>query len=410
MKKMILGTVMASLFAGPLWAEKPQADIAILIDTSGSMSSLIAQVRDGLWQTLNGLSKLKKDGKDAELRLALYEYGSGVVSQEANFIQMLTPLTTDHTVVAEKLFATLAKGGTEYSGMAIQMAAIDLKWAENNEAFRSIVIAGNETINQGPVDPLVSAVEAKSKDILVNSIFAGAQTITTFPGGGFGGGFGHCRGFFCPNPTPNPVPTPAPDPEVKPNPIFLEWKAMAEAGGGEALNIDHNQSLPYIESPFDKEIVELTEEVNKTFLPFGENGSTQYQRMIDLDRQVRSSGAGSYMSWGGYRDGNFGGATQANWDLVTASENEEFDLAAVADEHLPKEMQGMSLDEKLAHIAKFAQKRKELEKKIAELKQKRKEFVDQAIADLGDQGEQDFSAAIKEILVKQLKAKGFELQ
>jgi len=171
MKKTM--TAIALLMSANLFA-KPTADIAILLDTSGSMQGLINQVRDGLWQTINGLGEIKKDGEVADLRLALYEYGSGVVSQEANFIQMLAPLTTDHTVIAQKLFATEAKGGTEYSGMAIQMASTDLAFSVDAGDFKSIVIAGNETIYQGPVDPLKAAEDSLSKDILVNSIFAGS--------------------------------------------------------------------------------------------------------------------------------------------------------------------------------------------------------------------------------------------
>ncbi len=87
------------------------------------------------------------------------------------------------------------------------------------------MIAGSETIHQGPVNPLDSLAISLKEDILVNSIFAGSQTLTV---PNFGGVF--CGGFnspFCPNPNPEP---PVVDP--KPNPIFLEWKEMAEAGGG----------------------------------------------------------------------------------------------------------------------------------------------------------------------------------
>ena len=204
----------------------PTADVAIVLDTSGSMQGLINQVRDGLWKTLNSLGELKKDGQKAEVRLALFEYGSGVVNAEANYIQLLTPLTTDHTKLAQALFATKAQGGTEYSGVALKMATENLKWSELSDDFKTIVIAGNETIHQGPVNPLDSAASSVKEDILVNTIFAGSQTFTLFGGfngGGFGGGFcGGVQSPFCPNPNPAPNPTPAPPQDPTPNPIFLE--------------------------------------------------------------------------------------------------------------------------------------------------------------------------------------------
>jgi len=364
------------------------------------MDGLISQVRDGLWKTLNSLGSLQKDGQKARVRLALFEYGSGVVSAEANFIQLLTPLTTDHTLLAQALFATKAQGGSEYSGMAIDMASKNLAWTKELGDFKSIVIAGNETIHQGSLGALEAAKGALDSDILVNTIFAGPQTHLSFPRNG--GGFG-CQ-FFCPNPQ---LPTLPADPQV--NPIYLEWKQMATAGGGEVLNIDHNQSQPYIESPFDKEIVTLTASINETFLPFGKLGQSEYRRMVDLDQNIRNSGSGSYMDWGSYRGGNFGQATQSSWDLVSAIDSEGFDLSAIAESDLPKELQGRTNAQKLVIINSFKNRRASMEEQITELKSKRADFVEEELRSRGDEGEKTFSQAIKAIILKQLQQKGFDL-
>lgn len=395
---------MLTLSAQTMASGIPTADIAILLDTSGSMQGLINQVRDGLWQTLNNLGELKRDGEKARLRLSLYEYGSGSVSAEANFLQQLSPLTTDHTKIAEKLFATKATGSQEYSGTAISMASHDLKWTADSLDFKSIVIAGNETIHQGPIKPLQAAIDAFNKHIIVNSIFAGPQTITR---GGFGGGFGGHGCAFCP-PNPNPNPTPSPDP-VK-NPIFVEWELLAQAGGGETLNIDHNNAIPYVKSPFDERIVEITKEINETFLPFGKNGRDEYDRMLDLDGRIRNSGAGSYMDWGSYRGGNFGSATIAKWDLVTAMEDENFDLSAIPESELPEQLRGLSMKDKKAFIKKFADKRKVLEEEARDLREQRRVFVENELRDRQGQDQQSFADALKAIIVKQLQDKGFELK
>lgn len=421
MKKTTIISLLAALQLGAQAA--PTADIAIALDTSGSMQSLITQVRDGLWKTLNSLGELKKGEEKATLRLALYEYGSGVVSAEANFIQLLTPLTSDHTLLAEALFATKAQGSAEYSGLVIQLANKDLKWAQGLGDFKSIVIAGNETIHQGPVNPIDSAKAAFGDDIIINTVFAGPQTNTpiTFPGGGFGNG--GCRGFFCPNPLPHQPtqpnqPTQPTDPT--PNPIFLEWRELAHAGGGAGLNIDHTKAIPYIESPFDAEIIKLTEAVNETYLPFGEKGASEYQRMRELDRNIRSSGAGTYMDWGGYRDGNFGQVTQSSWDLVSlfsdSLENEEKEkqliqvLNETKDEHLPESIKGKTFEEKLTIVKATFEKRQKLEESITELKEKRRLFVEEELRNLQGEQEKTFAEAIKEVIVRQLEAKGFSVQ
>jgi hypothetical protein len=397
MKKLMSIAMLSLSFAA---FAKPQADIAILIDTSGSMQGLINQVRDGLWTTLNNLGEIKKNGKVADLRFALYEYGSGVVPSEQNYIQMLVPLTSDHTLVAQKLFATQAKGGTEYSGMAIQMAASDLDFSLDAEDFRSIVVAGNETIYQGPVDPITAAKEALKNDILVNTIYAGSQTRQVRRGG-----FGGCGFGFCP-PNQNPEP---PTVETEINPEFAEFKAMATAGGGATLNIDHNNSIPYIESPYDEEIISVTESISETYLPYGSNGQQEYDRMRNLDRQVRGSGAGSYLGWGDYRSGNYGQAATANWDLVSSMREETLDLSQISQADLPENLRGLSETDVLSEIKKVEQKRAALEKKTAELRAKRAEFVASELASRQGEQEVDFSQAIKELLVKQLIEKGFTL-
>ncbi len=394
-KSLLLAGALA--LSSTVYSAAPTADIAILLDTSGSMGSLIGQVRDGLWKTLNSLGSLEKDGQKAEVRLALYEYGSGVVPAEANFIQLLTPLTADHTLLAQALFATKAEGREEYSGKAIDLASKDLAWTKELGDFRSIVIAGNETIHQGSVKPLEAAENALQKDILVNTIFAGPQTRPAFSRCGFGG-------FGCTGHQPPAIPA---DPVV--DPIFLEWKEMATSGGGQVLNIDHTQAQPYIESPFDKEIVSLTASINETFLPFGKLGESEYARMISLDSDIRNSGSGSYMDWGTYRGGSFGQASQSAWDLVSAVDREDFELGTVLDVDLPEALRGKTIEEKLKIIASFKSKREAIEEEIKLLRAKRSDFVAAELLRIGNEGEKTFSDAIKIMLVDQLKKKGFEL-
>jgi hypothetical protein len=399
MKRLTLLTTLGlslSAFSGP------RADISILLDTSGSMGNLIGQVRDGLWQTLNSLSGLKKDGVPAELRLGLIEYGSGVVDGDVNFMQVLTPLTSTHTDIAEKLFATQALGGTELVGTAINLSLGELAWTTEPEDFRAIVVAGNETIHQGEIPAFGMAEKAVAADTIVNTIFAGPQTITHF-GGGFGGGFG-------PSFPVSPGPTePIVKPEPKLNPIFAEWKKLAETGLGEGLNIDISGAMAYVESPFDKEIVSATDSLSSTFLPFGKNGQAEFEKMKKLNSNIKNSGAGSYISWGSYLGGSFSHVSVSSWDLVAASDLKDFDLVKIAEEDLPKKMQGLSLAEKLLIIEKNKTARADINTQIKLLQEKRKKFVDDYIANNANADQQNFAKALKDIIIKQLEAKGFTL-
>ena len=394
MKRLsLLGALGLSLSA----FAAPKADISILLDTSGSMNNLISQVRDGLWQTLNSLGEIKKDGEPAELRLGLIEYGSGVVDGSVNYMQILSPLTTVHTDIAEKLFSTVATGGTELVGTAINLSLDELKWSEEAADFRAIVVAGNETIHQGEIPAFAMAEKAVAADTIVNTIFAGPQTITPFAGGGFG--------FHSNNPSePTPV---KPDPVL--NPIFAEWKKLAETGKGAGLNIDISGAMAYIESPFDAQIVSATDSLTGTYLPFGKDGQAHFEKMKKLNKQIKNSGAGSYISWGSYQGGSFNHTTVSSWDLVAASDLKDFDITKIEDEDLPKVMQGLSSEDKLLVIAYNKAARKDINVNIKKLQEKRKKFVDDYHAANSNTQQQNFAKALKEMIIKQLEAKGFTL-
>jgi hypothetical protein len=156
---------------------------------------------------------------------------------------------------------------------------------------------------------------------------------------------------------------------------------------------------------------------HKTFLPFGKDGETEFNRMITLDRNIRSSGGGSYMDWGNYRGGNFGVRTQSSWDLVSASledGEEKVDMEALLNKltvsELPVVLKGQTIVNQFKIINTFVKKRESLEQQITELRIKRATFVEQELQSSQNEGEITFSDAIRDILVKQLQQKGFTVQ
>ena len=384
---------------------KPTVDIAIALDTSGSMQNLIAQVRDGLWTTLNGLGEIKKDGEVADLRLALIEYGSGVIPGEENFMRILSPLTNQHTEIADKLFATQTTGSEEFVGKAISLATNFLDWSKQSSDFRSIIVAGNETVHQGPVKPFESAKDSSTEGIIVNSIFAGPAVIQKFPHQHFGPGFGNPH---APNPVPAQPEKPS-KPVEEPNPIFSEWQQLAREGNGNSLNIDISNGMVYIDTPFDTQIVTKTDLLSETYLPFGKNGQEEFQKMIDLNKKIKDSGAGSYISWGSYLGGHYSDTATATWDLVTASELEDFDLSSINDEHLPEKMRGLSLSDKQLVIDYNKAARLEINNDIKDLQEKRKKFIEDYNKKNSNDAQGNFAKALKDIIQKQLKNQGFSL-
>jgi hypothetical protein len=75
--------------------KKPLVQIAVLLDTSGSMSGLIDQARAELWAIVNEFIFAKRGGLDPQVQVALYEYGKSALKQDEGYIRQIVPFTTD---------------------------------------------------------------------------------------------------------------------------------------------------------------------------------------------------------------------------------------------------------------------------------------------------------------------------
>ncbi|MCA9793269.1 MAG: hypothetical protein KC910_15775, partial [Candidatus Eremiobacteraeota bacterium] len=101
---------------------KPVIQVAILLDTSGSMSGLIDQAKAELWSIVNALGDARYKGQIPRLEVALYEYGKSSLSPQQGYIRQLSPLTGDLDGLSETLFSLETNGGQEYCAWVIRSA------------------------------------------------------------------------------------------------------------------------------------------------------------------------------------------------------------------------------------------------------------------------------------------------
>ena len=151
----------------------PKIQVALLLDTSGSMDGLLEQAKSQIWKMVNEFATAKLDGKSPDIEIALYEYGKDDYSAASGHLKQILALTTDLDLVSEKLFELKTNGGSEYCGWVIQDAVENLKWSKSNEDLKVIIIAGNEPFTQGPRDYKVTCKQSITNGIVVNTIFCG---------------------------------------------------------------------------------------------------------------------------------------------------------------------------------------------------------------------------------------------
>ena len=317
--------------------KKPLVQIAILLDTSGSMEGLIEQAKSQLWKICNEFIKARQDGVAPEVQVALYEYGKSSLKAETGWIRQIQPLTQDLDKISEELFALRTNGGEEYCGWVIKCAVEELAWNPAADVYKAIFIAGNEPFTQGKVNYAESCKAAITKGIIVNTIHCGSEA----------------------------------------DGVNTKWKDGADLADGKYLVIDQNRAVVSIATPLDKEIATLGVELNKTYLAYGVAGKASASRQVAQDANVAAlaPASGALVQ----RSVAKASANYQNsaWDLVDAAKDRNFEISKLKTEELPVAMQKMDSAERKAFVEKNSQERAELQAKINQLNREREKYVAQ---------------------------------
>ena len=346
---------------------KPRVQMAILLDTSGSMSGLIDQARTELWAIVNEFITAKRDGQAPELQVALYEYGKSSLPSSEGYIRMIAPLTMDLDKISEELFALKTNGGSEYCGWVIQEATAALAWSGAPEDLKVIFIAGNEPFTQGKVKYQGACKAAIGKGIVVNTIHCGSSSAG----------------------------------------ISGKWKDGAILADGQFLNIDQNKTAVHITAPQDAEIAELGIKLNSTYIAYGRLGRRAAERQSVQDSNASSSSKlaatqrAVTKSSLNYRNDS--------WDLVDGLMNETVKLEDVKTEDLPKEMQSMNAEERKAYVEQKTKERAKIQQKIQKLNDARKKYVAVQMKKQTKDGKTLGSAAIQAVR-EQAEKKNFKFE
>ncbi|MGB1242839.1 MAG: vWA domain-containing protein [Chitinophagales bacterium] len=349
--------------------EGSNIQVALLLDTSNSMDGLIDQAKSQLWKMVNELAIAKdKDGNIPNLEIALYEYGNDGLSSREGFIRQIAPMTTDLDLISEKLFAMTTYGGNEYCGQVIQTATNELQWSDSNNDLKIIFIAGNEAFTQGSVDYKKSCKEAIKKGIIVNTIFCG----------------NYQEG------------------------INTNWKDGADLADGKYININQNEAVAHIETPYDKEIGELNNKLNDTYIGYGSKGKAKKERQMKQDSNASSYGfANSAQRVVSKASSAY---KNSDWDLIDAVEEESVEVGDLETESLPEEMKKMDKDQRKVFVETKAKERKEVQAKIKELSKKRREFEATERAKNATEGESTLDDAMIGTIREQAEKKAYKFK
>jgi hypothetical protein len=366
MQAIALAFVLApALLAATPAAARPIVEVAFVLDTTGSMGPLIEGAKRKIWSIATAIIDCSPE---AEIRMGLVAYrdiGDTYVTKKFD-------LTTDIQDLYGELLHFKAQGGGDWPesvNEALFVAVTKLSWSPGRNTTRIIFLVGDAPPHMDyPQDMKYPDVMrlARQQGIVVNAVQAGTARDTE-----------------------------------------RYWREIAQMGHGEYIPIPQNGGeVSMIESPYDRDIIEMQGRINRTVIPYGQR--QQQDRVKQRTEQIHSAPSSSAADMAGYLNKNAarsggGEAITGDGDLVADVKAGRRALHSLKDEELPDSVRRLSPAERQAHLDKQADERKALNGQLADLVKRRDQYVSdqrkKAPARAGD----SFDRAVEKTLRTQIR-------
>lgn len=331
----VLFTCVASLAlaapAGPV-KPQPQIEVCFVLDTTGSMSGLIAGAKAKIWSIANQLIAAKPAPR---LKIALVAYRD----RGDEYVTRVFDLSEDIDAVYANLQTFRAAGGgdtPESVNQALHEAVTNISWSADRSVYKAIFLVGDcppHMDYQDDVSYPDSCQLAAKKDIVINTLQAGDHADTT--------------------------------------PI---WKQIAALAEGAFVAIPQEGGVQVIATPFDDDIARLNAEVGRTIVAYGderERGAVAAKQA--MAEAAPSAAAADRLAF----NAATGKVVQGGGDLVDAVGAGFVKVGELKKEQLPTEMQGMTPAQREVYVKEQSAKRTAVQKQINELLARRRVFIEE---------------------------------
>ncbi len=208
-------------------AGKPHVDVVFVLDTTGSMSGLIAAAKEKIWAIANTLTKTQPA---PQIRMGLIGYRD----RGDEYVTRVTDLTENLDAVYESLLAFSADGGgdePESVNQALHEALTRMSWRADNATYKAIFLVGDAPPHmdyQNDVKYPESLKLANQRGIVVNAIQCGASPNTT--------------------------------------PI---WREIALRTEGSFFEVAPSGNAVAVTTPYDADLARLSADMEATRIPYG---------------------------------------------------------------------------------------------------------------------------------------------
>ncbi len=316
------------------------------------MDGLLYQAQTQIWSLLDYAQSFTRKSRKTVVEVALITVGNGARYEDTDYIAMISGFTSERDTLADRLFLLKIEGSSEQYGNAIQRALNRLEWDEKSE-FKSIIVLGNESFDQGDVDYQRVCREATEKGIIVNTIFCGEEQ----------------KG------------------------IEEHWQTASDLGQGDYAFIDQS-SHSNLATPFDRQIFRL---YNNYLLSYGDSSLVKAKEKLKGD-QISPA----------YRDMLFYriDRQQKEKDIIDLFEESDWNLNLIDPKHIPEPLQQLGDRGLKEYLVKKAQERNNARDGLLVYRKKIKGYIEVQSKEATEGN--TLKDAAEEILGRQLKARKFK--
>ncbi len=345
---------------------RPRMEVVFVLDTTGSMSGMIAGAKQKVWAIAN---KLKSAQPTPEIHFGLVGYRD----RGDAYVTKVFGLTTNLDEVYTNLYAFAADGGgdgPESVNEALHHAVRDLQWSTDPEVLRVIFLVGDAPPHmdyQSDVKYAETCRLANQKGILINTLQCGTDSETE-----------------------------------------TVWRDIASRTNGTYAAILQNGGTVRIDTAYDEEIRRLNVRLDTTIVLYGsraeqDNAAANKSVLAKLSAEAMSDRS-SYL-----KKSEAGSVIAGRGDLVVEVMNGRASVDRLDEKKLAPELQAMAPAARQQLIEQKVGERRALQSELGALVAKRDAEVAEKLKGLaGKDGVLELNAF--EVLETQAKEKGYEFK
>lgn len=318
---------------------RPKVDVVFVLDTTGSMSSLLSGAKRKIWE----MARFIAQGQPApELRIGLVAYRD----KGDEYVTKFFDLTDDIDGVYQNLTSFAAGGGgdtPEHVAQALHEAVYNSHWSDGKNTLKLIYLVGDappHTDYDDGYDYRAIAKDAIRKGIRINAVRCGSDDGT--------------------------------------RQTFTEIASLA---GGDFSSIDQSGGMADVRTPFDEELARLNRALTETAIPWGdEERRSLLRKKAEVNMAAPIEAQAERAGYFGLAKTRGRAAATSDGDLLDDVTNKKVDVAALKPAALPEPMQKMDEGERKNYLAEKRKAREEVLNQINSVAARRDAYLKNAAA------------------------------